>query len=629
MPEGVFGDDGESEADEEPLAPSLGAGQDAAGVLGTVQAHAGQGPAVERATVGYLNEQTAVLEKQGRMLEIQMEHLHEQRSLNLKHMRTRRWREGLQLAFQGFAALAAAVIGAGVVVMLHDAFTSKAVVVEAFKAPAALAARGLTGDVVAAGVLDQLQKLQDATRATTRQLNARSAWSSDVKIEVPETGVSIGEIDRLLHQRFGHDVHIDGDLVQTDIGGLALTVRGDGVPSKTLVGGAGDLDKLTIQAAEYVYGQAQPFNFATYLIDTGRYNDDLAFLPGAFLRGTDSQRADLANTWGNVYASLFQPVKAIEKYRLAISLRPDNWKSWGNLVGALASGGSEEAAWQESQRMMRAAALAPKDKQPSLINVVNIALIAQDWSTGLASGLQDAAFNRGAGASVTIEGPSIADDYAHLHDPAQAIRYLALSDPDDSLTKAETLLLPAYAALERGDPAAAIPTMEAFWKAWLADPNLQYTYNEQPCMLGLAYGLTGRMAEADAVFRRAGPWAYCFAVHGDVLEHAGDLAGAERIWAEGLRVGPDLSPVYLHRGLSRMKRGDRSGAAADFAMAHLKSSRWADPLKAYGDLYALQRRWDQALARYDEAVKLAPDWAELRAARAAALREAAPRKPRA
>jgi hypothetical protein len=54
-----------------------------------------------------------------------------------------------------------------------------------------LGARGFTGDVVASGVLDGLQKLQDATRSADKSPNTTSAWSSDVKIEAPETGVSI------------------------------------------------------------------------------------------------------------------------------------------------------------------------------------------------------------------------------------------------------------------------------------------------------------------------------------------------------------------------------------------------------------------------------------------------------
>jgi tetratricopeptide (TPR) repeat protein len=180
------------------------------------------------------------------------------------------------------------------------------------------------------------------------------------------------------------------------------------------------------------------------------------------------------------------------------------------------------------------------------------------------------------------------------------------------------LLLPAYAALERHDAVAAVLPLQTFWKAWLADPNLQYTYNTQPCLLGLAYGLTGRMAEAEAVFKRTGNWALCTALHGDVLEDAGDLAGAERIWAEGLRLGPDLSPVYLHRGISEMNRGDFAHAGADLATATNKSPHWADTWKAWGDLLVREHRSKQALAKYDEALKYAPAWAALHEARRAA-----------
>ena len=77
-------------------------------------------------------------------------------------------------------------------------------------------------------------------------------------IAVPETGLSIGELSQMLRERFGHDVHIAGDLVRTPTDGLALTVRGTGVAPATFTGSAADLDKLTRDAGEYVYGQARP-----------------------------------------------------------------------------------------------------------------------------------------------------------------------------------------------------------------------------------------------------------------------------------------------------------------------------------------------------------------------------------
>lgn len=270
--------------------------------------------------------------------------------------------------------------------------------------------------------------------------------------------------------------------------------------------------------------------------------------------------------------------------------------------------------------MQRAIEQAPERERPDPSYLVNVAQMSHDWPLELAASLDDAKHNQGAGAGTVIEGPVIADAYIHLHNPAEASRYLALSDPDDPVTKAQALVAPAYAALDRGDPAAALQPLKTFWKAWLADPSLQYTYNEQPCMVGLAYGLTGRMADAEAVFKRAGPWAYCYAVHGDALEHAHDLAGAERVWAEGLRGGPDLSPVYLHRGLSELARGDLRRAEADLAAASARSPHWADPLKAWGDVLAREGRWTVALAKFDEALKYAPAWAELRQARDAAAR---------
>jgi len=92
-------------------------------------------------------------------------------------------------------------------------------------------------------------------------------------------------------------------------------------------------------------------------------------------------------------------------------------------------------------------------------------------------------------------------------------------------------------------------------------------------------------------------------------------AGAERVWVEGFRVGPDLPFVYLHRGLSELNRGDLKAAEADLAAASANAPHFADPLKAWGDLLARAGRWKEALTKYDEALKYAPAWAALQQAR--------------
>jgi tetratricopeptide (TPR) repeat protein len=403
---------------------------------------------------------------------------------------------------------------------------------------------------------------------------------------------------------------------------LALTVRGDDVPASTFSGAAGDLDKLTTQAAEYVYGRSQPREYAAYLEEVNRDKDALAFLPAAFGRAKDdAERAKLANSWGNAYADLFQAGPAAEKYRLNLSLSPPRsklwWTAWTNLVNVVWISEGEEAGWREAHAFLQAAAAAPKRDKPEPRLMANAAQITWDLPFLLQALFADVA-NHG-GTNSTIDGPFIADAYALLHNPEQSARYMAASDPDDPTTKAEALSLQGYAALVRGDPAGAVAPLEALDKLWLATPILQGNETDQPCFLGLAYGLAGRMTEAEAVFKQVStPWSRCSAFHGEALAHAGDVAGAQRVWAEGVRLMPDLPNVYLARGRWEMDHGDLKAADADLSTASAKAPHYADPLKAWGDLLAREGQWKAALAKYDEALKYAPAWAELHEARDAA-----------
>ena len=50
-------------------------------------------------------------------------------------------------------------------------------------------------------------------------------------------------------------------------------------------------------------------------------------------------------------------------------------------------------------------------------------------------------------------------------------------------------------------------------------------------------------------------------------------------------------------------------------------SHWADPLKAWGDVLLKQEQGNEALNKYNEALKYAPNWAELKAATGGAQRK--------
>ena len=232
--------------------------------------------------------------------------------------------------------------------------------------------------------------------------------------------------------------------------------------------------------------------------------------------------------------------------------------------------------------------------------------------------LADTTLNGGAGDMNINAAVALADVYGLMHDPASANRYMSASDPNDPFTQEEAELQQFYQALDRNDPQSAIQPMESLWRAFQTDTYTRATLPSSPCYLAWAYGMTGRLADAESIFAKAGPWNYCYALHGAVLAHAGDSAGAYRAWAEGRRRGPDLPWVYLYRGLAEAAAGDTKSAEADFFESAKVAPHYADPLKVWGDLLAKQGHWPLALAKYQQAHPYAPNWPALNAALAAA-----------
>ncbi len=82
-----------------------------------------------------------------------------------------------------------------------------------------------------------------------------------------------------------------------------------------------------------------------------------------------------------------------------------------------------------------------------------------------------------------------------------------------------------------------------------------------------------------------------------------------------MKLAPSLPAGYYSLGLALARHGDLDGAAARFDEANRKGPHWADPLKAWGDVLAKQGRGKEALVKYGEALKYAPNWPALKAAR--------------
>jgi len=622
LAEGLFGGllGGEEEASEIEAANEARAGAEAfAATLAADQAK--HDPAVAKAAERFLDKQSVLLDAQTAELE-------EQRALRLSHLKSqshegklRRFGQRIRNGMQVLTALLVTLIGVGLCLMLYDAFTARSVVVEPFDTPPALLARGLAGKVVAGGLLDELTRLQAATRSASAKRQLSTARTGDIKIEVPETGLSLGDIDRVLKARFGHDLHIGGDLVQTDAGGLALTVRGDNLLPKVFTGAAGDLDTLTTQAAEYIYGQSQPGLFVQYLVNAGRNADAVAFGKAAYATTSAEERPYLLNEWADALANTGAPPQAtLPLYREALKQKPDYWPGYENVMNDQWLLGDEEAAWRTGEALRRAAGGRP-GRAPEL-DYQNWDTLTWNLQTWRAAAIADAAANQGVGIGLAAEGPTIADVDSRLHDDADAEFQLqtAQGDAKDPTIAALTHFVHGRLATEAGDGARAAAEMEAFAAAF-ADPVVSSNYPGYPCWVAPAEELAGHLDKADAALKAGGHHVDCYRFRGDILVQRGDWAGAQKAYAGAISIAPDLPAGYYSWGVALGRRGDLAGALGKLQAANQRGPHWADPLKAWGDVLARQGRWKDAVVKYDQALKFAPAWAELHRARDVAARQ--------
>ena len=631
MAEGLLGGIlGEEEEKTEVEAPDALAGAEA--FASSVAARlSGNDPEVAKDTSAFLKEQT-------QLLKVQKEHLKDEHEMRLRHMRnqlseegTRRFGLRLRVGFQVFMALVATVIGLGFAVMIRDALTSRSVVVDAIEIAPNIAEQVPSGRILSAGLLDVLTRIQAATRSSAEHRALSNAWTSEISVDIPETGVSIAQLERMLKNRFGHDQHIEGDLVRTGKDGLALTVRGSGIMPSTFKDAGGDLDKLLTQAGEYVYSQSQPGLWTSYLSNNGRNDEAIRFAQGSYATVAASEKPFVLNYWANAVSNkggISNATDALTLWREAVRLKPDYWVGYNNIMVGLDAIGDEEGTVRVGRQMMQLAGGRPGRADEDLYGSYDSAV--WDLSSVHASSIADIEASGGVGttsAASGAEGLVVAALEVQMHDP-EATELRLKTTPIDEKNVADVASR-AYArallAEEQGDVKTAALQWDAY-AAGYADPAVAAASPQAICYAAVTYEKTGQAAKAqaalDAPQKAVGVTTFvnCYSFRGDVLDLRGDWAGAQEWYRKAVTLGPSLPAGYYSWGAALARHGDLAGAAAKFQLANQKGPHWADPLKAWGDVLMKQSQTKEALAKYDEALKYAPNWKQLKDAREAAAK---------
>jgi tetratricopeptide (TPR) repeat protein len=567
----------------------------------------------------FLKKQEALIEKQGHLVDLQARELaHELRlrhwSLQLRHASAI-----LKFALEVSAALVGVAIVCFIGAVVWNAAHADGLVVDEFSVPPDLAARGLTGQAIAGQLMDKLSEMQNVTITVRAPRSYANNWDNNIKVEIPETGVSIGQVYNFLKSWLGHETHLSGDVWRTQTG-LAITARTNNGSSNTVSGTEPDLDSVIQQTAEGIYGLTQSYRYAQYLFQ----HDNR--IPEAFVRykslattGDPNERGWGYLGWTNY---LIDRGDVTERERLL-----KESQQYGNvlLAGALANlennlGRPELARSYEDKvdALLRSSggALDPRAMRgiSKRHEAVENALRA-DYRAA-AQDLLDAGITN-IGPGLIRPFYTLAEYQVREHDVTGAGRALENSAPSPSTAVGANLLAGLSArmhmAQEVGEWKTVLADAEAMIPLFRQYPgvaSLKSTLYDPP--VAIAEARLGQFADAE---RRISPTPAdcypCLMARGRIAAIQGQNARADWWYARAVGSNPSIPLAESEWGRSLLARGQPDAAIEKFKLANQKGPHFADPLEGWGEALMAKNQSHLALAKFAEADKYAPNWGRL------------------
>ena len=594
----------------------------------------------------------AFLKKQSALIDDQRHHLNEQFKHQLKQLRLKVWEAQLGVLLRvatGFVGLA---VAAGLALMIWDAAHADGLVIEAFSVPPDMANRGLSGQVVAAQMLDKLIAMQNGTGSVRPAQSYANNWGDDLKVEIPETGVSIGEVYRFLRGWLGHETHVTGEVYRTATG-IAVTARTGADVGGTFAGAEADLDDLVQKAAEHVYGSTQPFRYAFYLMNYPRQPGSLPPVDEAraiFTRMTsDPDPFEHAWAWGgmSLLASHLEGNERAAAFdtRKAIALDPDFTPGFLGLSTYEIALGHAEAALAAFRSLDRS--LNRRDPPNIDARFVNPARLESRQSIAFLTGDYTDAVSLGrSGAEIRdlgAIGPEEFRDYlvvslARQHDGIGALTYWRdmppspLNSTDNGFRAISRLQMDA--ALENWQ---AVVVSQASVERTFVEFDHGFDFNayigtEVRPIVALAKAKLGETSGAEAVVATTASDCYdCTRIRGMIASEAKQYGRADYWFARAVQQAPSIPFAYadwgaIPSGARPARRGDREIQACQRKRPALRRSagRWGEALMAKN-----QSRSGAGEIRGSRQIRAQLGTAASEMGRGAVLRRAQGRSPRA
>lgn len=597
----------------------------------SVENAAGADPAAMAMALGSASraEADAFLRKQDSLIDLQKHHLREQ----FKQLRLTIWQLRMGVLLRMATACVGIALAGFVAIAAWRAGQAEGTVVDAFAVPPQFARAGITGEVIADDMTARLGAVRQVAleNSASSSGDVRNNSEDNIKVEIPETGVSLGEAWRYLRLWFGHEKHITGNLRQNGEK-IALTVSLDGERIATVSGASGALDMLEQQAAEQVFYRVDPINIVLYL--RAKKRDAEALTAAARNAHLPQEPIYLANAyalWSDMVRLVAGDMPLALRYaRQASVIDPRTMPGHREAMLAFVMMGRDEDALAQAGAMRT---LRDDDQ----IKTFKGRGFAQFFAEGvflreMVMGDFTSAGMREECLSCLIFSGGRAEMAARAHDGAQSQARMTEMAGEEfySLTPAgiEAAAARARYFFQAGkeDWGAALASARAYAQSVTDDgrrnPGMTAArLNVQVAPL-LAYALL-RSGDAKGAQTMIGATpADCY----DCTRTRAMIAAALKQWAQAddgfaraADQGPSIPFAYADWGQSFLARGDADGAIAKFAIATRKGPRFADALEGWGEALMAKNQSHLAVAKFAAAAKYAPNWGRLHLKWGAAL----------
>jgi tetratricopeptide (TPR) repeat protein len=574
---------------------------------------------------GASEEAREFLRKQSRLADLQMENVRLQNEnlqkldeFEISHLRWRRFNDQMRGAMQ----IMLVAVGSAVVIAIGAAVWSashaEGLVVDSFSVPPQFVQAGMGGDVIAADLTHRIVEVRDTANAHSiaHSKDVRLGRDEEIKVEIPDTGISLGEVSRYLRSWLGHERHLGGSLQSLGDGKIALTVALGGADAETFTGSAGNLDKLEQQAAEHVFQGVDPSNYVLYLYSQNRYDDALLAIQH-LIRVSDStwMLSDGYSLWGNwTHGHAGDLPLAMERLRIAAAMDPKALPPHMEMAGIAEDLGHDEDA-------LRQARLFPSFRQEDQYawregNGFSQVLERGALKSDALSGSFDRAISDACGwCSLTEQLFGRAEFAARMHDIERSRAFINQARASDGAGGEDASRARYFVEAAAGDWRQAVADARAYDDAIASGKtrlaHISVRTNVLP-LLAYALARSGDLRGAHAeIDKTPDDCVVCVTARGNIDALEKNWSGAGWWFARATRDAPSIPFAYTDWGTMLAAKGDLDGAIAKFALANQKGPHFADPLELWGEALIVKNRSDLALAKFAEADKYAPNWGRL------------------